>query len=129
MSGRVIVAGTRGKRVSVRQLDKVITNLQCNGVADHVDTWEVVHGSCANSPDEDGAAWAISMGLRPTPFPADWKKYGKAAGPIRNLAMAKYAAEADFGLLIAFWDGKSTGTQNMIANACAERLHVVVVRV
>lgn len=42
-------------------------------------------------------------------FPANWDKYGKAAGPIRNEQMAKYA---DY--LIAVWDGKSHGTKNMI---------------
>lgn len=40
---------------------------------------------------------------------ADWKLYGKAAGPIRN---ALIVAEAD--RMIAFWDGKSKGTKNAI---------------
>jgi len=40
---------------------------------------------------------------------ADWVKYGKAAGPIRNRLMAK---EGD--VLLAIWDGKSRGTKNMI---------------
>ncbi|MDR3049232.1 MAG: DUF2493 domain-containing protein [Elusimicrobiota bacterium] len=40
---------------------------------------------------------------------ANWKKYGRAAGPIRNREMAKIA-----DALIAFWDGKSKGTKNMI---------------
>jgi hypothetical protein len=42
-------------------------------------------------------------------FPADWDKFGKRAGMIRNTQMAKIA----HGLL-AFWDGKSTGTAHMI---------------
>ena len=42
-------------------------------------------------------------------FPADWEKHGRAAGPIRNKQMAKYADMA-----IVFWDGKSRGAQNMI---------------
>lgn len=42
-------------------------------------------------------------------FPADWKKYGRSAGPRRNRQMAEYADAA-----IVFWDGKSRGTQNMI---------------
>lgn len=42
-------------------------------------------------------------------FPADWDKYGKAAGHIRNSEMAKFADG-----LIAFWDGESGGTKNMI---------------
>ena len=42
-------------------------------------------------------------------FPADWGKYGKKAGIIRNRAMAEYA-----DALLAYWDGKSSGTRNMI---------------
>jgi hypothetical protein len=42
-------------------------------------------------------------------FHADWDKYGKRAGYVRNGEMAK---EAD--ALIAFWDGESRGTRNMI---------------
>jgi len=43
---------------------------------------------------------------------ADWKKFGKAAGPIRNERMAQVA-----DAVVVFWDGKSRGTKNMIDNA------------
>lgn len=33
-----------------------------------------------------------------TKFPADWNKYGKTAGYLRNMQMAEYA-----DALIAFW--------------------------
>ena len=46
-------------------------------------------------------------------FPADWKVYGKQAGPVRNRQMLNYAKEEQ-GALLAFWDGKSRGTKNMI---------------
>jgi len=42
-------------------------------------------------------------------YPADWNTHGKAAGHIRNKQMADIA----HGLL-AFWDGESKGTANMI---------------
>jgi hypothetical protein len=42
-------------------------------------------------------------------FHADWNKLGKKAGPIRNSEMAKHA-----DLCVAFWDGKSRGTADMI---------------
>lgn len=46
-------------------------------------------------------------------FRADW--YGKAlaAGPIRNRQMAKSVSPN--GWCIAFWDGESRGTKNMIS--------------
>lgn len=44
-------------------------------------------------------------------FPADWEKYGKAAGPIRNQQMAEYG-----NVLLAF-DRGTKGTKNMIKTA------------
>src|SRR5271154_2016118 len=69
---------------------------------------EVVCGM-ANGVDLLGYKWAENNGIPIVKFPADWDKYGKAAGPKRNKQMAEYA-EA----LIAFWDYKSAGTGNMI---------------
>jgi hypothetical protein len=39
----------------------------------------------------------------------DWAKHGRAAGPIRNKLII---SDADY--VIAFWDGKSTGTLSSI---------------
>ena len=47
-----------------------------------------------------------------TPYPADWKQHGKAAGMIRNAEMVR---AADW--VVAFWDGKSKGTKNTIDTA------------
>ena len=58
-------------------------------------------------------------------FPAEWKKYGKAAGPIRNRAMLEYAKE-ETPVVAAFWNGKSRGTGNMLkqAKAAGAECHV-----
>ena len=69
---------------------------------------EVVCGD-ANGADTLGAAWASANGIPVKHYPADWDTYGRSAGIIRNKQMAEYA---DF--LVAFWDGKSHGTKNMI---------------
>ena len=55
-------------------------------------------------------------------MPADWDKYGKRAGYLRNASMAK---EAD--ALIAFWDGQSRGTYHMIELAKKENLKIKVI--
>lgn len=52
---------------------------------------------------------------------------GKATGPIRNEQMAKYAAEADRGMLIAFPIGDSKGTRNMIKLAQQYGLEICVI--
>lgn len=57
-----------------------------------------------------------------TEYPADWDTHGKAAGPIRNKQMAEACNEC-----IAFWDGKSRGTQNMIATCATLGKKVTVI--
>ena len=47
--------------------------------------------------------------------------------PIRNEEMAKYASEADCGILIAFPVGESRGTRNMIKLAKQYGLEIEVV--
>lgn len=59
-------------------------------------------------------------------FPADWNQFGKSAGYIRNEQMAKYAQEHGNGVLFAFWDGKSKGTNWMIQLAKKYNLEVHV---
>lgn len=80
------------------------------------DDLEIVSGGCRGA-DKMGEEWANFWNIKCTVFPADWNKYGKAAGPMRNEQMAKYASEADKGMLIAFPVGVSRGTRNMIKTA------------
>lgn len=69
---------------------------------------EIVCGM-ARGPDLLGRAYGLQQGLKIKEFPADWDKFGKKAGFIRNQQMAEYA-----DCLIALWDGKSHGTKDMI---------------
>ena len=66
----------------------------------------------AKGADTLGERYAKERGYDVKLFPADWKTYGRKAGPIRNLQMAEYG-----DMLIAFWDNTSSGTKNMIENA------------
>lgn len=72
------------------------------------DITQVVSGG-ASGVDASGEALADLHSMDLKVFPADWKRHGKAAGPIRNKQMAAYA-----DALIAVWDGQSRGTKNMI---------------
>ena len=69
---------------------------------------EVVSGR-ARGVDTLGEVWAEQNKIPIQYFPADWNKFGRGAGPIRNREMAEYA-----DALIAVWDGVSRGTRNMI---------------
>ena len=63
----------------------------------------------AKGADKLGEEFAIDHLLQVKYFPADWDKYGKQAGYIRNKQMAEYC---DY--CICFYDGHSKGTKLMI---------------
>ena len=69
---------------------------------------EIIEGG-ANGADTLGRRWAELNNIKCVTIRADWKQHGKSAGPKRNHEMAKLGKA-----LVAFWDGKSPGTKNMI---------------
>lgn len=81
---------------------------------------QVVSG-CAPGVDRLGEQWGYRHDLPIAHFPADWERHGKAAGPIRNAAMAAYA-----DALILVWDGRSRGSADMLRQARAGGLRVFV---
>lgn len=83
---------------------------------------------CARGADMLGRDFAMRNGIIVKNFPADWDQYGKSAGFIRNKQMGEYANEAEIGILVAFWDGKSAGTKNMIDIAVNLGLRVHIKR-
>jgi hypothetical protein len=84
---------------------------------------EVVSGG-ARGVDRLGELWAERWRIPVKRFPADWNKFGKSAGPIRNKEMGDYA-----DALIAVWDCKSSGTGHMIGYATGKGLKVYVKKV
>lgn len=81
---------------------------------------EVVCGG-ARGADSLGSKWAHDNEVFVNLFPAQWNKYGRSAGYIRNEEMAQYA-EA----LVCFWDGKSKGSKHMVDIAIRDGLYVKV---
>ena len=64
----------------------------------------VIHGAAIGA-DSLAALWAKKVGKQGLPYPADWEKHGKSAGPIRN---AKMLREGKPDLVVAFPGGKGT---------------------
>lgn len=121
---RIIVAGSRKFDDSVLLygiLDDIVSNYKTDEI-------EIVSGGCVGA-DKIGEEYAESHGIRCNVFPALWHIYGKAAGPMRNEQMAKYAFDADEGILVAFPIGDSKGTNNMIKWAKHYGLKVRVIDV
>lgn len=118
---RVIVCGGRDfqdKDFCFRKLDEIISPLK---------NIEIVSGN-AKGADAFGEEYALKKGLKLSIFKADWKKYGRAAGPIRNREMYHYALE-DHPMIIAFWDGVSKGTKNMIDVAPKNGADIHIVKI
>lgn len=116
---RVIIAGTRYFN------DYELLRTSCNNllsVKQRTHTVVIISGT-ARGADQMGERYARERGYEIRQFPADWEQYGKSAGHIRN---AKMADNAD--ALIAFWDGESKGTKNMIDNARRKGLAVRVIQ-
>jgi hypothetical protein len=77
----------------------------------------------ARGADKLGERYAEENNITLTKFPADWNKYGKSAGPLRNREMADIAHTA-----IIFWDGHSKGTLDMIEVSKSKNLDLIVIR-
>lgn len=69
----------------------------------------------ARGADALGKRYASERGFAVLSFPADWRRFGRKAGFIRNRQMADNADAC-----VCFWDGKSRGTANMI-DECRRR--------
>lgn len=72
----------------------------------------VIEGE-AQGADKMGKWWAHSRGLAVDQYPANWNRFGRRAGPIRNQEMLKSGHPA---LVVAFHDriNDSKGTLHMI---------------
>ena len=118
-SFRVIVAGSRNFD------DYFLLREKCDALlARKTDKNIIIVSGTARGADRLGERYAHERGYQIEQYPADWNNNGKAAGPIRN---AKMADNAD--ALIAFWDGESRGTANMIETARKKGLSVRVITI
>ena len=80
----------------------------------------VISGT-ARGIDRVGETFAKENNIPLIRMPADWTRYGRGAGKIRNIEMALVA-----DALIAVWDGVSPGTGHMIDTARAKGLKIYV---
>lgn len=71
----------------------------------------VIHGD-ARGADTLGKLWALARGITPEPYPADWNKHGRSAGPIRNRWMLS-ASHPEY--VVAFPGGKGTADMAQIS--------------
>lgn len=114
---RLVVAGSRDFNdytLLSAELDKLLTGKT---------NITIVSGT-ARGADRLGERYATEHNLRIERFPAEWEKYHKGAGPIRNMKMVQ-SADA----VIVFWDNESSGTKNIIECARKQDVPYRIVRV
>lgn len=112
---KVIIAGSR----HFDDYDKLKD--QCSQILSGRTVDAILCGECSGA-DVLGKRWAEENGINVESFPADWKRYGKAAGVKRNAEMAKHA-----DMLIAFWNGQSRGTLSMIRLMQGKEVEIVYI--
>ena len=118
MSFKVIIAGScrfENYDMLKAKCDQLLQRKAGEGIT-------VISGT-ARGADSLGERFAQERQYGLILMPADWENEGRSAGYKRNVAMAEKA-----DALIAFWDGKSRGTEHMIRIARERGLPVRIVR-
>lgn len=105
---RILICGDRywaDASAIERELLKVIVGVD-------ISTITIIHG-CASGADCLGGMVAKRLGLKVDEYPADWKQFGRRAGPIRNSQMLN---EGKPDLVLAFHPNieLSRGTGHMV---------------
>lgn len=113
---KVIIAGSRS------YFNYSFIKEHCDIILKDIAVTEIVTGAYYGV-DQLGEQYAADKGYKFTPFPADWRAFGGAAGPMRNRKMAEYGH-----MLIAFPAKNSPGTQDMINQAKNRNLIIKVVQ-
>lgn len=113
---KIIVCGGRNylnKEQLEQEMDWIVKNY-------YDPRWEIeiIHGG-AKGADTLAGEWATSRNYRVKVFNADWKRFGKSAGPIRNERMLQQHPN----LVVAFPGGK--GTAHMVSIAKRDKLKVI----
>lgn len=98
-------------------------NLEISDLARYIppETAEIVSGG-AKGIDSCAKQFALSNGIKYTEFIPDYERYGRAAPIRRNDKIIEYA-----DVVIAFWNGKSKGTQYVIESCNKKNKQVRVI--
>ena len=112
---RIAVVGSRGFTdwdLFCKELDRLLSDKKVGSL---------VSGG-AEGADQMAERYGALKGIPVTVFEAHWDLYGSKAGPRRNKQIV-----ANSDLVVAFWDGLSTGTRMTIAWAQQQGLEVIVI--
>lgn len=103
----LLIAGTRTYE------DYLEFSTICDRMLSRQDHIMIVSGG-ANGTDSMAKRYAKDHDIPIKEFQAEWDKYGKSAGYIRNKAMHEYISHYMKRGVLLFWDGESHGTKHSI---------------
>lgn len=120
---KIIVAGSRtfsDFALLCRKMDAITKNLDKKKLT-------IVSGHCQGA-DLLGEEWATLRMVKYEVFRADWDKYGKAAGPIRNQEMVDSCTPGKDAAI--FFDcQKGSGTEDCLKKARKRGLKIRIIKV
>lgn len=126
MKQRIIIAGSRNFN-NYLYLEYVVDRYFAKFVTDKQGV-QIISGT-AKGADSLGELYAEKHGIEVIRCPANWDKYGRAAGYRRNEEMAILSMSDGYtGVLLAFWDGQSRGTKHMIDLAEKHNVKVYIIK-
>ncbi len=108
---RVVIGGCRyytDYNVFCRCIDRYLDGIKGQII--------ILSGHCSGV-DTMAERYAEENGYAIEVYPAQWDRYGRAAGPKRNMEMVGCADK-----VVVFWDGVSKGTKNLID--CARKRNI-----
>ena len=111
---RVLICGDRNYKDWVR-IQEYLDTLQKRTI--------IIHGG-ARGADSIAGNLATSLKMKVIKFPADWDKYGKAAGVLRNQQMLD---EGQPSLVVYFHKDleNSKGTKDMVTRAISSKIKTI----
>lgn len=118
---KILICGSRGFE-DYKRLETEILKI----IKDRKETEVQIIEGGARGADLLGRLFAKRNRYEALTVPAEWDVYGKSAGYRRNEKMLNLMGTQD--LVVAFWDGKSKGTQHMIQIAERGRIEVKIIR-
>lgn len=99
---RVLLTGSRrwsDAELIFRELDRLVRQ---HGVI------TLIHGDCSRGADAIADRWARNWpGVLVERYPANWREFGKAAGPIRNLEMVNAGPDECLAFILDHSKGAS----------------------
>lgn len=115
---RILVCGSRNW-TNIKRIEDNLSEIQPDD-----EPITIIHGG-ARGADSICHAVATKQKYDIIRFFPNWDLYGKAAGMIRNKQML---VEGKPDLVLAFWDGVSRGTKNMIELAQKAGVPVKIIK-